>query len=281
MTAPDRPILRWHGSKWRIAPWVIGHFPPHRVYVEPFGGGASVMLRKPRATSEIYNDLDRDLVRMFRVIREQPEQLALALELTPFARDEYQALYEPAAGDVEAVRRFIARSFIGMNSKGALARSGFDARVNPDGFAGRLRSLVEVPEQVIAVAERFRHVIIENTDALQLVRRFNRSDALLYVDPPYVAETRSGRLYAHEMTDAQHVELLEALMASNALVVLSGYASALYDEALAGWLRVESSSYTDGGHARTEVLWINPRVAALIGDRRAYQQIALELEAAE
>lgn len=281
MTVPARPILRWHGSKWRIAPWVIGHFPPHRVYVEPFGGGASVMLRKPRATSEIYNDLDRDLVRMFRVIREQPEQLALALELTSFARDEYQALYEPAGCDVEAVRRFIARSFIGMNSKGALARSGFDARINPDGFAGRLRSLVEVPEQVIAVAERFRHVIIENTDALQLVRRFSRGDALLYVDPPYVAETRSGRLYAHEMTDGQHAELLDALLTSKALVVLSGYASALYDGALAGWLRVESPSYTDGGHARTEVLWINPRAAALIGDRRAYQQIALELEAAE
>ncbi len=279
--APDRPVLRWHGSKWRIALWVISHFPAHRVYVEPFGGAAGVMLRKPRATSEIYNDLDRDLVRMFRVIREQPERLALALELTPFARDEYRLLYDPSDCDVEATRRFIARSFMGMNSKGAISRSGFDTRVNPDGFAARLRSLVEVPEQVIAVAERFRHVIIENCDALQLVRRFSRSDALLYVDPPYLAETRSGRHYAHEMTDAQHAELLDALRASKAHVVLSGYPSALYDAALCDWLRVESPSFTDGGHVRTEVLWINPRAAALVADRRAYQQVELNLEAAE
>ncbi|OHV85942.1 DNA adenine methylase [Ensifer sp. LCM 4579] len=281
MSAPTRPVLRWHGSKWRIAPWVVGHFPPHRVYVEPFGGSAGVILRKPRALSEIYNDLDRDLVRMFRVIRERPESLALALELTPYARDEYRSLYEPADCDVEAARRFIARSFMGMSSKGAMARSGFDSRVNPDGFGGRLRSLLEVPEQVIAVAERFRHVVIENCDALQLVRRFSRDDALLYVDPPYLAETRSGRYYAHEMTDEQHAALLDALKASEAHVVLSGYPSALYDAALADWLRVESPAYTDGGHARTEVLWINPRAAALVADRRAYQQVELNLEAAE
>jgi DNA adenine methylase len=280
-SVPTRPVLRWHGSKWRIAPWVVSHFPPHRVYVEPFGGAAGVMLRKPRAMSEIYNDLDRDLVRMFRVIREQPESLALALELTPYARDEYRTLYESTDCDIEAARRFIARSFMGMSSKGAMARSGFDSRVNPDGFAGRLRSLLEVPEQVIAVAERFRHVIIENCDALQLVRRFSRDDALLYVDPPYLAEARSGRYYAHEMTDEQHAALLDALKASEAHVVLSGYPSALYDAALADWLRAESPAYTDGGHARTEVLWINPRAAALVADRRAYQQVELNLEAAE
>ncbi|KKX24339.1 DNA adenine methylase [Rhizobium sp. LC145] len=255
---PTRSILRWHGSKWRIAPWVISHFPPHKVYVEPFGGAASVLLQKPRTLSEIYNDLDRDLVRMFRVIRDQPDELARAIALSPYARDEYRELYEPVDDDLEATRRFIIRSFMGMNSKGALSKSGFDARTNPDGFTSRLRSLADLPEQVALVAGRFLHVLIENCDAKKLVKRYDRDDALIYLDPPYVAETRSGKYYAHEMTDADHSALLAAIDASRAMVIISGYPSELYDSAMKGWHRVETKAHTDGAKARTEVLWINP-----------------------
>lgn len=255
---PTRPILRWHGGKWRIAPWVISHFPPHKVYVEPFGGAASVLLQKPRALSEIYNDLDRDLVRMFRVIREEPAELARAIALSPFARDEYRELYEPVDDDLEATRRFIVRSFMGMNSKGALTKSGFDARTNPDGFTSRLRAMVDLPEQIVLVAGRFLHVVIENTDAAKLVERYDRDDALIYLDPPYVSETRSGKYYNHEMTDAAHTALLASIDASRAMVIISGYPSELYDSAMRGWHRVETKARTDGAKARTEVLWINP-----------------------
>lgn len=255
---PTRPILRWHGGKWRIAPWVISHFPEHKVYVEPFGGAASVLLQKPRALSEIYNDLDQDLVRMFRVIRDRPDELARAIALSPYARDEYRDLYQPIEDELEATRRFIVRSFMGMNSKGALSKSGFDARTNPDGFTSRLRSLADLPDQVALVAGRFLHVLIENSDAAKLVRRYDREDALIYLDPPYVAETRSGKYYAHEMTDEQHADLLQAILVSKAMVLISGYPSELYDQALAGWHRAEIKAHTDGAKARTEVLWINP-----------------------
>jgi DNA adenine methylase len=246
---PTRPILRWHGGKWRIAPWVISHFPPHRIYVEPFGGAASVLLQKPRVVTEIYNDLDRDVVSLFQVIRERPRELAAAL-----------LLYERTDDALEAARRFVARSYFGMHSKGAITKSGFDTRVNPDAFVGRLRAFVDVPDEIAAVCARFMHIVIENVPALKLIARFDRDDTLIYADPPYVAETRSGKgkVYNHEMTLAQHCELLDALIASKSMVAISGYETELYLDRLRDWSRLELKASTDGGYERTEMLWLNP-----------------------
>ncbi len=174
MDSPSRPILRWHGSKWRIAEWVIAHFPPHKVYVEPFGGSASVLLQKPRAVTEIYNDLDRDLVNLFQILRDRSDELVRLLALTPYARDEYQSLYREASDDMERARAFVARSFMGMSSKGALQKSGFDARTNPDGYTGRLRSLTALPEEIVTVAGRFIHVVIENVPAQSCLDRYDQ-----------------------------------------------------------------------------------------------------------
>lgn len=277
----NRPILRWHGGKWRLAPWVIGHFPPHRVYVEPFGGGASVLLRKPDCETEIYNDLDGDLVNLFRVIRERGDELAALLDLTPYARDEYDALYAVTDDPLEAARRFIARSFMGMNSKGALQKSGFDARVNPDAFVSRLNSFVAVSGELSAVAVRMRRVIIEHGDAVELIGRYDRPDALVYADPPYLSDVRSGKYYRHEMDVAQHAMLLDALMASASMVVVSGYASDLYDSKLTAWHRVELDARTDGGAARIEVLWLNEAAATALRARGGLSSQVEMFEAAE
>jgi DNA adenine methylase len=263
MVSPDqvkvsRPVMRYQGGKWRLAPFVLRHFPPHSTYLELFGGSAAVLLRKDRARSEIYNDLSSDVVRTFLAIRRHPAELARAIALTPYARSEYETLYEPTDCDIEAARRFIARSFMGQNSKGAFKRSGFDARNNVDHFIARLRSLAAVPDQVAIVAGRLSQVLFENRDALELIAQYATPETLIYADPPYLGKRN---YYQHPFGIQRHQALLTALQACSAMVVVSGYPSPLYTEMLTGWQMVCARARTDttsSSSARTEVLWLNP-----------------------
>lgn len=277
MSEPERPVLRWHGGKWLLAPWIIGHFPRHRIYVEPFGGAASVLLRKPRAYAEVYNDLDAELVNLFRVLRgPQAEQLREQLALTPYARAEFTAAYEPSDDPVEQARRMIVRSLMGFGSTGALGRStGFRADSNKSGTTPA-HDWANYPQLLPDIVARLAGVVIESRDAVAVMRAHDRCETLHYVDPPYVHETRSGgnpycakHKYRHEMNDADHVALLDALRGLKGMVVLSGYPSPLYDQQLDGWLRVERAALADGARERTEVLWINPACAAALEQEKA------------
>ncbi len=272
--SPTRPVLRWHGGKWLLADWIINHFPQHRIYVEPFGGAASVLLQKPRTYAEVYNDLDGDAVNLFRVLREgrAPELIAL-LEATPFARDEFLLAYEPTEEPLERARRLIVRSFMGFGSNGhnIKAKTGFRSNANRNGTTPA-QDWINYPPTLRAVAERLRGVIIENKDALEVMRQHDTEETLHYVDPPYLPETRSlknpydikyrGGMYAHEMSAEDHIPLLETLRSLKGMVVLSGYAAPLYDEVLADWTRIERRAMADGARERTEVLWVNRKALA-------------------
>lgn len=270
MSEPRRPVLRWHGGKWMLAPWIIGHFPAHRVYVEPFGGAASVLLRKPRSQAEVYNDLDDDVVNLFRVLRsDRAGELVEALRLTPFARAEFIEAYRMADCPVEQARRLIIRSFMGFGSDGCndARPTGFRANSNRSGTTPA-HDWVNYPESLSAIVARLTGVIIENRAAIDVMAQHDAARALHYVDPPYLHDTRSkssGKNYRHELTDAEHVELLAFLRTLTGMVVLSGYPSQMYDDALPGWRKVERRALADGARARTEVLWINPAADARLG----------------
>lgn len=272
--SPTRPVLRYHGGKWKLAPWVIEHLPPHKVYVEPFAGAASILLRKPRSPSEVLNDLDEEVVGLFRVLRDEPSALELArrLALTPFARAEYEDwCYGHPDDAIDSAHRMICRSFMGMSSKGIWQKSGFDSRLNGDGFLSRVNSLKAMPEVVLAVAERLRGVLIEREDAVTLIGRFQRDDCLLYCDPPYVkaARGRSSQIYQWDMSDAGHRRLAGALRAGKGMVVLSGYPCDLYDQLYSDWKRVERPHLADRSRPTTEVLWLNPAAANALESSRA------------
>lgn len=220
MSGLTRPLLRWHGGKWLLAPWIIEQFPLHRTYVEPFGGAASVLLRKDRSYAEIYNDLDDEVVNLFRVLRgTDAEQLVELIRLTPFARAEFELAYQYVTDPVERARRLLVRSFMGFG--GGLGvnfrRTGFRSDSKKSGSTPTL-DWRNYPPALASIVDRLCGVTVENKDATALMRQHDAPDTLHYVDPPYLHETRSGKLvggqpyhaYAHELSEEQHAQLLSA-----------------------------------------------------------------------
>lgn len=255
---PSRPVLRWHGGKWRLAPWIVGLFPDHRIYVEPFGGAASVLLRKPRSYAEVYNDLDAEVVNLFQVLRsDEAPELIRALRLTPFAEVEFLASYIQGHDAVERARRLVVRSFMGFGSNAIHRRSGFRQNSNRSGTTPA-RDWMNYPDALAAIIERLRGVVIMNRQAIDVMAAHDGPQTLHYVDPPYVWETRDGGTdYAHELDDHQHRELLQFLCDLKGRVVLSGYLNPLYDTILGNWHRVDRDAFADGARPRTESVWLN------------------------
>ncbi|MDH0097495.1 DNA adenine methylase [Pseudomonas sp. GD04158] len=280
----NAPVIRYHGGKFRLAPWVIEHFPPHQVYVEPFGGAAGVLMQKARSHGEVYNDLDGDIVNLFRVLQNanQREALAELLVLTPYARDEFELAWIYTEEPVERARRTVIRAQMGFGSAGASkGTTGF--RIDCYRQYGTAQQLwARYPEQLAAIGKRLAGVLIENRPAIDIMLAHDSPQALHYVDPPYMHDTRvrgaqKGRYYRHELDDNQHAELLATLNQLQGMVVLSGYPSQLYMERLEGWTMNSTSARISagrGGDTRTECLWINPACMA------ALQQRGLPLEGA-
>ena len=261
------PAIRYHGGKFRLASWIISHFPEHRCYVEPFGGGASVLLKEEASEAEVYNDLDGDVVNLFRVLRnpETAQQLVDACALTPYSRDEFNCAYEDSENQVEQARRLIVRATMGFGSAGATkGKTGFrlDTKRNS---ATAQRIWARQPDNLAAVASRFAGVLIENRSAIQCMRDHDTVSTLHFVDPPYVHDTRvetaKNSAYRFEMTNEEHMELLNVLKDLRGAVIVCGYNSDLYNNALTGWKRVTRTTAANGfagSVQRTECLWLNP-----------------------
>jgi len=254
----QRPVLHYLGSKWSIAPWVIEHLPPHVTYVEPFGGGAAILLRKDPSPVEVYNDLDSSVVAFWRILRSRPHEFIALLQSTPWAREEYQLAWTPCEDEMEAARRFFIRCWMSY-SGGSDRPSGW--RVNSRTKSGSVPHWGR-EERLLEVAERWRTVQIEHDDALKVIRRFDGPNTLHYCDPPYVPTTRtSGSGYACELSLDDHQALIDLLLSVQGKVVLSGYPSDLYIRELEGrgWSRRDRTSRTrDPKATRTECLWIKP-----------------------
>lgn len=261
--APTRPALRYYGGKWNLAPWIISHFPPHKNYVEPCGGAASVLLQKPRSPLETYNDLDGNVVNFFQVLRDRPEELIRKIRLTPWARAEYELSLHPCEDELERARRTYIKMWLAIGASPTTTAGGFRCVRNFDGYY-----MSHDIETIERVAGRFVGVQIENLPAVEVVSRYDTHTTLIYFDPPYITEERSHKAeYVFEWTSGQHIEAAGLLHQAQGFVVVSGYACPLYTELYEahGWTRFDKEAQTNSGGKRIESLWLSPRTLAALG----------------
>jgi DNA adenine methylase len=272
---PHRPLLRWFGGKWHLAPWIISHFPPHTKYTEAFGGAASILVRKPRSRVEVLNDLDNRLVALYRCVRDPNLclMLAAALDATLFARAEFEQSFLPVERAnsieseylVEVARRLIVRASMGFATGKEDARhTGFRDYTGEHRRGAPVKDWDGADDVIASMHERFKGVIIDSRDAVEVIQRHDSPTTLHYVDPPYIGYVRSERCgYRHELDTAGHNRLLDTLTAVKGMVVISGYTNMLYTERLRGWRSAMQRSRTTGG-SNFEVIWLNPAADAAL-----------------
>lgn len=261
-----RPVLKYQGSKYSIAPWVISHFPPHTVYVEPFGGSAAVLMQKPRATTEIYNDIDSRVVKVFRVLQDKDKaaELERSLWFTPFSYEENRlanSVPEEPGDDIETARRTIVRSFMGVSAAAATKlNSGFFRKIDRDGKCNNAEVWWKYPGYIAMFCSRIQGVILENRPAEHVIKTTDSERTLFYLDPPYVKDTwTSGKTYTYELSTDEHTSLLEMATSLQGMVVLSGYDSELYNDILHDWKVFKKHTINQLNQPRVEVLWVSPR----------------------
>lgn len=258
-------LLNYPGAKWGMAQEIISLMPPHRSYLEPFFGSGAVLFNKPKSAIETVNDIDGDIVNFFRILRERPDDLAEVISMTPYSRDVFDDAHDNRGIDnFDRAYRFAIRSKMGHGFK-TYQKTGFKIDVYARERSYCVGCWNRLPTDLLEAARRLKGVQIENQNAVDLIKRFNHENVLIYADPPYLLGTRKGKQYHHEMTEQDHIALLDALKQHKGYVILSGYPSEMYARELHGWSVIQRKSYNQNSDQRTEMLWCNFETPGLFG----------------
>ena len=257
-------ILQYPGKKNSIATWIINRFPndyQSMTYLEPFFGSGCIFFRKERSLVETVNDLDNEISNLFLQIRDNCEELMLLLKNTPWSRTEYDLAFETTDNPIEQARRCIVRFWFTI---GANVRINNGMRFEILRNSGGLSNFhVNLPEIIALASERLKHnkngiVQIENRNVFELIPKYNRENVFMYLDPPYLLETRKNKkVYKHELSAEEHEELLKLISCSKAKIMISGYMNELYSHYLSGWKLEQTTAKDQAGNRKTECIWMN------------------------
>lgn len=254
--------MKYPGSKWNIARQIVSLIPEHHSYVEPYFGSGAVLFNKPVSEIETVNDLDSEVTNLFRCIQNDSERLARLIMTTPFSREEYDKQFDDSEqtlyiSSFERAAGFLIRCWQGHGFRTNGRKVGWKNDVQGREKMYALWNWYRLPEWIIDIAERLRKVQIENRPALEVIKRFDYKNVFMYIDPPYLLGTRTGKQYLHEMADSDHEELLKGILHSRAKIMISGYESNMYNDYLKEWEKVYFNSCAEHGKPRQEIVWLN------------------------
>jgi len=256
-----KPAFKYYGGKFYLSPWIIGMFVSHKLYVEPFGGAASVLLNKPRSDREIYSDLNSGIVCLLTMIRDQLPELTEELRKIKVSAEVYYAWKaKQPVGEMEtAVRCFVLHRMSRSGTGTGFSKSVRQYRGMPENEAAWDTGITNLP----IVSRRLQDVEIRCSDAFDLIQECDGPESLFYLDPPYVTKTRSiGVIYQIEMDESLHTRLSEIVHECKGKVIISGYESDLYNRLYSNWNKEFKDQYLHSSQEakkvmRRECVWKN------------------------
>ena len=260
--------MKYHGGKYYLCEWIISHFTDHTVYVEPFGGAASVLLNKPTSQIEVYNDLDAKIATLLKVVKENCEIFLQEIKKLKYEKEQYLALktiYRSknflALPDIEqAITSYAVKR---MSRGGLCGTFSWSKRISLDGTPSEANAWNTMLEEIPIISNRLTNVVMLNCDALKVIEQYDSPNTLFYLDPPYPKETRVFQnAYNKEMTEFDHKELGQILRSIQGKAIISSYPSTLYDDLFQGWrqenrLIPNHSSHEKKKELKQERLWLN------------------------
>ncbi len=274
----------YYGGKFTHLDFILPFLPEDRQhYCEPFGGSAAVLINRPAAAIETYNDLDSEVTNFFRVLRDNSEELIRRIALTPFSREELVLALarEVVLDPLERARRFFVRA---RQTRTGLAQTSSEGRwahcvlTSRAGMAGAVSRWLGSVEGLAEIVQRLQRIQIESAPAVEVIRRYDSADTLFYCDPPYPHESRGdSKAYGYELSDASHRELAATLHGAKGAVAVSGYRCDLMHGLYGDWLRVDAPPHlcNSSKTVRVESLWLNYRIPASAVASFAERQLPL------
>ena len=255
MFSMKRSALKYYGGKWKMAPKIIKMFPAHKVYVEPFGGGGSILLRKDRSYNEVYNDIDSSVVRYFRVLRDFPNMLISKILLTPYSREEFEFCISDndTEDEIELARRYFIRSWMsimGANKNKKPRNSDFSYHIKRSNT-----NCIPKESDLYAIVDRLTDFMIEHLDFEDCIHRYDSEETLFYVDPPYYG--KCGDAYQNNISEEDHIRLSKTLKTIKGFACISGTQSDFYDRLYSYWKTIEFPAINAMNVIKTEKLWMN------------------------
>lgn len=244
-----KPIFKSYKGRNHVAKWILEHFPDKykdMCYIEPYCGGANLLLLKERSLTEIINDKNESIVSIYQCLRDEPKEFIRRLSHYKYCEETFEKAKKKIDQE-DYLEKSIVEYVLKKMSKAELKNSFSNAN-----SLDWKKSIQELHD----ISHRLEEVFIFNKDAIEIIDTFNSSNALLYCDPPFLYENKSSKkVYSSDMETEIHINLSHALNSFKGKAIISGITSPLYNRLYKDWTMIRSKIKKDGKKA--EVIWKN------------------------